>query len=76
MSEAKVSNETFQELHNRFMNTYGDSIPPIVMYYRENEKVCVYMRFAGITWETEIGVEFASKYISIFPNAIKLIEGY
>jgi hypothetical protein len=74
--KAHVTPQKFQELFNRFNNTYGDSLPPIVSYYRENDVVNVYMQFANVCWTTFVGVENASKYLSIFQTPIELQKAY
>jgi len=76
MSKAMVTPNQFQKLYDRFRNTYGDSLPPIVMYYQENAEVHVYMKFADICWKTKIEVENASKYLSMFQEPIKLQKRY
>lgn len=75
MTCAKLTPQKFQECYNRFQNTYGNAEGPVVvMYFRLNDKVCVYMKYVGITWKTEIGYEDASKYLQIFNSPIQLTE--
>ena len=76
MSYAKVTSSKFSNLYQRFMVTVGDGLPPIVMYYRENNLVHCYLKFNDICFSTSVDVETAMKYISMFNNPIELIEKY
>ena len=76
MSKAKLSPQDFQTQYTRFMGMYGDGMPPILMYYQINNEVNVYMTFNGVCFYTVLGLEDASKYLSIFPNVIKLQSAY
>ena len=76
MSHAKVTEKRFSNLYTEFRNTYNGGLPPIVMYYKVNDKVCVYMDFQGICFETTISYDMANQYLTLFTNPIQLTEHY
>lgn len=75
--KVSISNAKFQELHNRFQNSAGNAEGPVlVLYYRINDIVCAYMKFSGVCWKTELSVENAGKYLSMFNAPIEVDRVY
>ncbi len=70
-----VSNAKFQELFNRFQNEYSNSgNPVVVMYFRENKIIKIYMNVHNFCWYTRIGVEDGAKFLSIFTNPVEILN--
>jgi hypothetical protein len=77
MSHAQVTPGQFGNLYNRFQKTYTQADGPvIVMYYKINAIVEVYMKFSGICWMTKIEAEDANKFLQMFDQPVQLQSHY